>query len=99
MKIVKTTIIVIILILILLLLFAFSSPTRAIRTNALAMGCDFGEVIAAEFVKVNDDDPNSWGDKYITQSELEDRVTGTCHSAWYVHRILFINIPQWAGNG
>lgn len=95
MKIVKTSVIIIIL----LLLLVFSSPTRAIKANALVMGCNFGEVIAAEFVKDNDDNPNSWGDKYITQSELEDRLTGTCHSIWYVQKILFINIPQWAGNG
>ena len=95
MKIVKTSVIIIIL----LLLLVFSSPTRAIKANALVMGCDFGEVIAAEFVKDNDDNPNSWGDKYIIQSELEDRLTGTCHSVWYVQEILFINIPQWAGNG
>lgn len=94
-KIVKTSVIIIIL----LLLLIFSSPTRAIKANALLMGCDFREVIAAEFVKDNDNNSNSWGDKYITQSELADSLTGTGHSDWYVHRIFFINIPHWAGNG
>lgn len=85
-------------ILLAILIFIFSSPTRAIKANALIMGCEFKDVVTAEFEKSNDINPNSWGDKYIADSELEDKLTGTAHSTWYVYRILFINIPQWACN-
>lgn len=81
------------------MLFALSNPTRAIKADALLMGCDVKDVISAEFEKDNDTNPASWGDKYITQSELEDKITGTGHSTWYVHKIVFIYIPEWAGNG
>lgn len=86
-------------IIIILLLFVFTSPTRAIKAKALMAGCKVSEVITAEFRKDNDNNPNSWGDRYIANSELEDKLTGSGHSTWYVHRILFINIPKWAGNG
>lgn len=81
------------------LLFVFSSPVRAIKADALMMGCPLKDVVAAEFQKLNDSDSHSWGDKYITDSGLYDKLTGTGHADWYVHKILFIYIPKWAGNG
>lgn len=79
-------------------IFLFSSPTRAIRIGALKQGCEWHEVMNAKFEKTNDKNPNSWGDMYISDSSLCDKLTGSGHSVWYVYRILFINIPVWAGN-
>ena len=80
-------------------IFVFASPVRAIKAGALMQGCDFFETITAEFEKENDMNPNSWGDRYVTDSVLADRTTGSGHSVWYVHRVFFIYIPTWAGNG
>ena len=80
-------------------LFLFSSPTRAIKVGALKQGCVWQEVMNAEFEKV--DTVSAFPTKFVyrTDSSLCDELTGSGHSTWYVYRILFVNIPVWAGNG
>lgn len=95
----KKKVMITLIVLLALVVFVFSSPVRAIKAGALMQGCDFFETISAKFEKVNDSNPNSWGDKYEADSALLDRTTCSGHSTWYVHRVLFINIPTWAGNG
>lgn len=79
-------------------LFLFSSPTRAIKVGALKQGCVWQEVMDAEFEQV--DAISTFPGKFVykTDSTLCDELTGSGHSTWYVYKILFINIPVWAGN-
>lgn len=91
-------IIAVISVVVIALLVAFSSPTRALKIGALVNGCEPKDVITAEFEKRETIGANC--DVYMcTNVELEDRITGCGHSTWYIHRIIFINIPEWAGNG
>lgn len=80
-------------------LHVFSSPTRAIKAGALKQGCAWHEVMNADFEQV--DAISAFPRKFVykTDSSLCDELTGSGHSTWYVYKILFINIPVWAGNG
>ena len=79
-------------------LFIFSSPTRAIKVGALKQGCVWREVMDAEFEKT---DTLGTGVEVYQSNHLElcDKLTGSGHSTWYVHRVGFLCIPEWAGNG
>lgn len=80
-----------------LLLFLGTSPSRAIRAAALLNGCSWDEVMQAEFEKT--DDLSLCKSVYRADCVLPDRLTGSGHATWYVYRIGFLHIPEWAGNG
>lgn len=90
--------IVIILILLTCLLIFFSTPSNAIKAGALIAGCEWKEVLTAEFEKT---DTLGTGVEVYQSNHLElcDKLTGSGHSTWYVHRVGFLCIPEWAGNG
>lgn len=76
----------------------FNNPITALKIGALANGCEWKDVRKAEFEK--QDSISTSCDVYMcVNNELEDNLTGSAHSTWYIHRVLFINIPEWAGNG
>lgn len=78
------------------LMLVFASPTRAIKINAFFLGCEVKNLATAEFEKQGETSPY----RYIcTNSELCDRTTGSDHSTWNVKKVVFIYIPEWAGNG
>lgn len=90
---------IVLVVIIVALLFTFSSPTRAIKCAALIQGCEWQEVVAAEFEEKDVIETFPTKVVYETDSSLLDELTGAGHSVWYVYKIVFINIPQWAGNG
>ena len=69
-----------------LLLFLGTSPSRAIRAAALLNGCSWDDLSLCKSV-------------YRADCVLPDRLTGSGHATWYVYRIGFLHIPEWAGNG
>ena len=79
------------------LLFLGTSPARAIRAAALLNGCSWDEVMQAEFEKK--DDFSLCKSVYCADCVLADRLTGSGHATWYVYKIGFLHIPEWAGNG
>ena len=89
----------VLVVIIVVLLFILSNPIRAIKCGALIQGCDWKEVMTAEFEEKDVIETFPAKVVYETDSSLLDELTGSGHSVWYVYRIVFINIPQWAGNG
>ena len=88
----------IVAVLIIALVILFSSPTRAIRISAVLHGCDRAEVMDTEFEL--HDAINSFTYVYrAVDTVLADNLTGSGHQTWYVYKVLFVNIPVWAGNG
>lgn len=80
-----------------ILLFIGTSPVRAIKAAALLSRCSWTDVIRAEFQET--DRIGRSTAVYRTDAGLLDPLTGSGHSVWYVHRLLFLYIPEWAGNG
>ncbi len=75
----------------------FSSPQRAIKANALILqGCEFTDVMFAQFEEMGG--TSATKNYRATNTILCDRLTGTGHTHWTVHKLGFIYIPQWAGN-
>lgn len=96
MKIIKV-IIVVAASLLIAFVIAFSNPISALKIGALANDCEWKAVKNAEFKKAETIRENC--DKYMcTNDELEDELTGACHSTWYVYKVLFLYIPKWSGN-
>ena len=66
---------------------------------ALFHGCNWEEVMNAEFEKRMIEDIGIIKSVYKTSATLPDKLTGSGHSTWYVYKIVLIDIPIWAGNG
>lgn len=88
---------IIIAAIIIVILVIFSSPIRAIKVGALVYGCEWNDVKNAKF-RVSEN-INLITKKYTTDTELNDKTTGTDHSTWIVHNLIIIKIPYWPGNG
>ena len=87
----------ILVILVIFILLISIIPVRAIKIAALFHGCNWEEVMNAEFEKK--DDIGIIKSVYKTSATLPDKLTGSGHSTWYVYKIVLIDIPIWAGNG
>lgn len=86
----------ILVILVIFILLISITPARAIKIAALFHGCNWEEVMNAEFEKK--DDIGIIKSVYKTNATLPDKLTGSGHSTWYVYKIVLIDIPIWAGN-
>ncbi|MDD6232556.1 MAG: hypothetical protein PUA89_07595, partial [Frisingicoccus sp.] len=86
----------ILVILVIFILLISITPVRAIKIAALFHGCNWEEVMNAEFEKK--DDIGIIKSVYKTNATLPDKLTGSGHSTWYVYKIVLIDIPIWAGN-
>lgn len=87
----------ILVILVIFILLISITPVRATKIAALFHGCNWEEVMNAEFEKK--DDIGIIKSVYKTNATLPDKLTGSGHSTWYVYKIVLIDIPIWAGNG
>ena len=89
---------IVFLIIIAILAAVLSDPIRALKISAVLHGCDKTDVKNAHFEKV--DAVGAAKSVYrAANTLLLDELTGSGHQTWYVYRILFVNIPVWAGNG